>query len=97
MEESQPMGTDPKAEILAQAARLEELIDRSTNIIEKSNALIAQSHRLIRKAKRHDVAFRQQAIDELQAELGRAPTEEEINARFNQILENAVKRFKDDC
>jgi hypothetical protein len=26
------MGTDPKAEILAQAAQLEELIDRSTNI-----------------------------------------------------------------
>lgn len=35
-------------------------------------------------------AFRQQAIDELQAELGRAPTEEEITTRFNQILENAV-------
>lgn len=36
------------------------------------------------------VAFRQQAIDELQVELGRVPTEEEINARFDQILENAV-------
>lgn len=35
-------------------------------------------------------AFRQQAIDELQVELGRAPAEEEINARFDQILENAV-------
>jgi hypothetical protein len=35
-------------------------------------------------------AFRQQAIDELQAELGRTPTEEEINARFNQILERVV-------
>ena len=35
-------------------------------------------------------AIRQRAIDELQAELGRAPTEEEITARFNQILENMV-------
>lgn len=34
--------------------------------------------------------FRQRAIDELQAELGRGPTEEEITARFNQILENSV-------
>lgn len=34
--------------------------------------------------------FRQQAIAELEAELGRTPTEEEINARFGQILENAV-------
>jgi hypothetical protein len=39
----------------------------------------------------HGAAFRQRAIDELQAELGRAPTEEEINARFNEILENVVK------
>ena len=35
-------------------------------------------------------AIRQQAIGELQAELGRAPTEEEIGVRFDQILENAV-------
>jgi hypothetical protein len=34
--------------------------------------------------------FRQQAIAELQAELGRPPTEEEINARFTDILERAV-------
>jgi hypothetical protein len=37
-------------------------------------------------------AFRQQAIDELQAELGRAPTGEEIAARFEQILERAVNQ-----
>ena len=49
------MATDLKAEILAQAARLEELIEKSTNIIEKSNALVAQTHRLIRKTKRQDV------------------------------------------
>jgi hypothetical protein len=34
--------------------------------------------------------FRQQAIAELQTELGRTPTEEEIVARFNEILERAV-------
>lgn len=34
--------------------------------------------------------FRQQAIAELTAELGRTPTEEEITARFNEILERAV-------
>jgi hypothetical protein len=41
------MGTDLKAEILAQIARLEELIDKSTQIIEKTNVLLNQSHRLI--------------------------------------------------
>lgn len=35
-------------------------------------------------------AIRQQAIDELQAELGRTPTEAEITARFNEILERMV-------
>lgn len=35
-------------------------------------------------------SLRQQAIDALQAELGRPPTEEEINARFNVLLEKAV-------
>lgn len=35
-------------------------------------------------------AIRQQAMGELQAELGRAPTEEEIRARFDEILEKAV-------
>lgn len=38
----------------------------------------------------HGAQFRQQAIAELQAELGRTPTEEEVTARFNQLLENAV-------
>ena len=36
-------------------------------------------------------AFRQQASNELEQELGRTPTTEEINARFNVILEQAVK------
>jgi hypothetical protein len=49
------MDTDSKAEILAQAARVDELIDKSTQIIEKTNALLNQSRRLIRKAKRRDV------------------------------------------
>ncbi len=51
------------------------------------------SRRRLRNELRNSngVAFRQQAIDELQAELGREPTEEEINVRFNAILENAVK------
>ena len=44
------MATDPKAEILAQAARLEELIEQSTQIIEKTNALLNQSRRVIRQA-----------------------------------------------
>jgi hypothetical protein len=34
--------------------------------------------------------FRQQAIEELQQELGRAPTEDEINARVNFKLDQAV-------
>lgn len=36
-------------------------------------------------------AFRQQASDELEQELGRTPTTEEINTRFGVILEEAVK------
>ena len=35
-------------------------------------------------------AFRQQAIEELQQELGRAPTEDEINARISFKLDQAV-------
>lgn len=35
-------------------------------------------------------AIRQQAIEELQAELGQEPTEAEITARFNEILERMV-------
>jgi hypothetical protein len=49
------MGTDPKAKILAQIARLDELIDKSTQIIEKTVALLNQSRRLIHKAKPRDV------------------------------------------
>jgi hypothetical protein len=49
------MDTDLKAEILAQAARLEELIDKSTELIENTNALLNQSRRLIRRAQRHTV------------------------------------------
>jgi hypothetical protein len=60
------MGTDLKAEILAQAARLEELIDRSANIIEKSNALIERSHRLIHISMGYDV-------DKPERRSGRAP------------------------
>jgi hypothetical protein len=37
-----------------------------------------------------EAVFRQQAIEELQQELGRAPTEEEINARVNFKLDQAV-------
>lgn len=59
-----------------------------TEIPEIENLTRSRLRSEIRNA--NGVAFRQQAIDELQAELGRAPTEDEINARFNQILENAV-------
>ena len=45
-------------------------------------------HTEIRNAS--SAAFGQQAIQELQNELGRAPTEDEITARFNQILDHAV-------
>jgi hypothetical protein len=38
----------------------------------------------------HGAAFRQQAIEELQNELGRPPTEAEITARVNEILERTV-------
>ena len=34
------MGTDPKAEFLDQIARLDELIDKSTELIEKTDALL---------------------------------------------------------
>jgi hypothetical protein len=49
------MDTDSKAEIFAQAARVDELIDKSTQIIEKTDALLNQSRRLIRQAQLHDV------------------------------------------
>jgi hypothetical protein len=47
------MDTDSKAQILGQAARLEELIEQSTQIMEKTNALLDQSRRLVRQAQRH--------------------------------------------
>jgi hypothetical protein len=42
-------GTDSKAEILAQAARLEGRIDQSTQLIESSNRLLDHSRKLIRQ------------------------------------------------
>ena len=50
------------------------------------------THRLLRTELRtqNGAAFRQQAIDELQQELGRPPTEDEINARVNFKLDQAV-------
>jgi hypothetical protein len=49
------MGTDPRAEFLAQIARHKELIETATNTIEHSTALVKQSRRLIRIARGHDV------------------------------------------
>jgi hypothetical protein len=50
------------------------------------------TRRLLRTELRtqNGAAFRQQAIEELQQELGRAPTEDEINARVNFKLDQAV-------
>jgi hypothetical protein len=48
------MGTDPKAEFLAQIARRKELIETSKKMIEDSKTLVEQSHRLIRIAMGHD-------------------------------------------
>lgn len=65
-------------------------------ILSISKTEIPEIENLTRNRLRSEIrnangaAFRQQAIDELQAELGRAPTEEEITARFDQILETAV-------
>lgn len=47
----------------------------------------------------HGAELRQQAIDELRDELDREPTEEEIKARFDQLVEKALNeafpgRFK---
>ena len=57
---------------------------------------IAEIEQLTRRLLRTELrtqngaAFRQQAIEELQQELGRAPTEDEINARVNFKLDQAV-------
>jgi hypothetical protein len=50
------------------------------------------TRRLLRNELRtqNGAAFRQQAIEELQQELGRAPTEDEINARVDFKLDQAV-------
>jgi hypothetical protein len=50
------------------------------------------TRRLLRTELRaqNGAAFRQQAIEELQQELGRPPTEDEINARVNFKLDQAV-------
>jgi hypothetical protein len=50
------------------------------------------TRRLLRTELRsqNGVAFRQEAIEELQQELGRPPTEDEINARVNFKLDQAV-------
>jgi hypothetical protein len=50
-----PMGTDLNAEILAQIARRQQLIERSKKVIVISKALVEQSDRLIRIAMGHDV------------------------------------------
>jgi hypothetical protein len=49
------MGTNPKAEFLAQIARRNERIEKSIKRIEQSNAFIKQSNRLIRIAVGHDI------------------------------------------
>lgn len=65
-------------------------------ILAISKTEISEIENLTRNRLRSEIqnangaAFRQQAINELQAELGRVPTDEEITARFNQILENAI-------
>jgi hypothetical protein len=65
-------------------------------ILAISKTEIPEIESLTRSRLRNEIrtangaALRQQAIDELQVELGRAPTEQEITARLNQLLENAV-------
>ena len=65
-------------------------------ILAISKTEIPEIESLTRSRLRNEIrnangaALRQQAIDELQVELGRAPTEEEISVRFDQLLENAV-------
>lgn len=59
-----------------------------TEIPEIENLSRGRLRREIRNTQSDEI--RQRAIAELQAELGRAPTEEEITARFNLILENIV-------
>jgi hypothetical protein len=57
------MDTDLKAEILAQVARLDELIGKSTELIENANALLDQSRRLIRRAQPHGLGGGNHSLD----------------------------------
>jgi hypothetical protein len=50
-----PMGTDLNAEILAQIAHRQQLIERSKKVIVISKALIEQSDQRLRIAMGHDV------------------------------------------
>ncbi len=65
-------------------------------ILSVSLTEIAEIEQLTRQLLRSELrtqngaAFRQQAIEELQQELGRTPTEDEINARVNFKLDQAV-------
>lgn len=65
-------------------------------ILAISKTEIREIENLARDRLRNEIrnangtTFRQQAINELESELGRAPTEEEISERFDVILENAV-------
>jgi len=57
------MGKNPKAEFLAQAARLEELVEKSVTIIEKSNALLNQSRRLLLSRTEKQQKTKQTGLD----------------------------------
>lgn len=74
-----------------------DVIDNQiSHILAISKTEIAEIENLSRNRLRNEIrsangaAIRQQAANELQAELGRAPTEEEITGRFGVLLENAV-------
>ena len=57
------MGKNPKAEFLSEAARLEELIEKSITIIEKSNALLNQIRRLFSSRTERQQKTRQTGLD----------------------------------
>ena len=68
-------------------------IDKIMAVSETEIPEIEQATRnLLRSELRtqNDAAYRQRAQAELEAELGRTPTTEEVNARFNFILDQAV-------
>jgi hypothetical protein len=78
------------------ASKVDVIDNQIFQILTISNTEIPEIENLVRNRLRNEirnangVAFRQQAIDELQVELNRAPTEDEITERFNHILETAV-------